>query len=105
VRAKEEIGEMTMSGRSWRAGPIAALTAVIFLCGGGAALTQQLSQVDNYTASIEQICRYYATAQRGMPADLMFSQCMSERHCRLSPGAAGYQCEMPGAMSWHGGGY
>jgi hypothetical protein len=72
---------------------------------GSVALTQGLSQTDDYTASIQQICRYYATAQRGMPADLMFSQCMSERHCRLSPGSAGYQCEMPRPMSWHGGGY
>jgi hypothetical protein len=102
---RTEVGEMTMIGRSWCARPIAAFTAVVFLCRGSVTLTQELRQTDDYTASIQQICRYYATTQRGMPADLMFTQCMSERHCRLSPGSAGYQCEMPGAMSWHGGGY
>jgi len=106
VRAKKiEAGEIKMSGRRWRAGPTAACAAVIFLCGGGVALTRELGQPDDYTASIQQICRYYATAQTGMPADLMFAQCMSERHCRLSPGSTAYQCEMPGPMSWHGGGY
>ena len=56
-------------------------------------------------AVIEAICRQYAAAQTGMPADLMFTQCMTERHCRVSPGARGYQCEAPAPMSWHGGGY
>jgi hypothetical protein len=39
-----------------------------------------------------------------MPAATMFTQCMSERHCRIPLGSAGYQYEMPGPMSWHGGG-
>jgi hypothetical protein len=56
-------------------------------------------------ATIEAICRQYAAAQTGMPPDLMFSQCMSERHCRPSSGPPGYQCEAPGPMTWHGGGY
>jgi hypothetical protein len=56
---------------------------------------------------MQQICRNYAdaAAQSGIPADLMFAQCMSQRHCRMLSGRAGYQCEMPGPMSWHGGGY
>jgi hypothetical protein len=56
-------------------------------------------------AAIEAICRQYAAAQTGMPADLMFDQCMSERHCRVSPGSPDYRCELPGPMTWHGGGY
>jgi hypothetical protein len=40
-----------------------------------------------------------------MPADLMFNQCMSERHCRVSSGTSAYHCELPGPMTWHGGGY
>jgi len=35
---------------------------------------------DNYTAVIEGICREYAAAQTAMPTELMFKQCMSERH-------------------------
>jgi len=58
-----------------------------------------------YTAMIEGICRQYATAQTGMPADRMFAQCMTERRCRRSYGPSGYQCEMPVPMTWHGGGY
>jgi hypothetical protein len=54
---------------------------------------------------MQQICRQYAAAQTGMPADLMFKQCMSERHCRVASGSSAYQCEMPGPMTWHGGGY
>jgi len=40
---------------------------------------QESSQSDNYTASMLQICRQYAnaTAHTGMPADLMFQQCMN----------------------------
>ena len=33
-----------------------------------------------------------------MPADLMFQQCMAERHCRIPSGSADYQCEPPGPM-------
>jgi hypothetical protein len=40
----------------------------------------------DYAAPVEQICRQYAATQTGMPADLMFNQCMFERHCRVSPG-------------------
>jgi hypothetical protein len=80
-------------------------TAIILLCAGATALARGPSQIDSYTALMEQICRNYATEQRGMPADLMFQQCMAKRHCRVSSGASGYQCEMPGPMSWHGGGY
>jgi len=57
---------------------------------------------DNYTAVIEGVCREYAAAQTAMPTELMFKQCMSERHCRTSPS---YRCEPPGPMTWHGGGY
>lgn len=56
-------------------------------------------------AVIVAICRQYATTQRGMPVDLMFDQCMSERHCRVSPDPPGFHCEPPGVLQWHGGGY
>jgi hypothetical protein len=60
---------------------------------------------DKRVAIIEEICRQYAAAVTGMPRDLMFNQCMSERHCWVSSGSTGYQCEAPQPMSWHGGGY
>jgi hypothetical protein len=60
---------------------------------------------DRYTAMIEGICRDYAAAITGMSVDLMFDQCMAERHCRISIGSATYWCEPPQPMSWHGGGY
>jgi hypothetical protein len=85
--------------------PAAVFTVIVFLCTGPAAFAQRPSQSDGYAASIEQICRQYAAAQTGMPADLMFKQCMFERHCRVSAGSAGYQCERPGPLEWHGGGY
>jgi hypothetical protein len=74
--------------------------AVIFVCANAMVLVQERSQSDNYTASMLQICRQYAnaTAQTGMPADLMFQQCMAERHCHVSPHSAGDQCEPPGPM-------
>jgi len=94
-----------MSGRSRRACPVAVSTTIIFLCTGVAALAQRPSQPYDYAALVQQICRQYAAAQTGMPADLMFNQCMFERHCRVSPGSSGYQCELPAPMTWHGGGY
>jgi hypothetical protein len=54
---------------------------------------------------MQELCRQYADAQVGMPVDLMFNQCMSERHCRLPSGSSTYRCELPGPMTWHGGGY
>jgi hypothetical protein len=83
-----------------------AATALIGLVAGAAAGGQPGSGVaDDRAVAIEAICRQYAAAQTGMPADLMFAQCMSERHCRVSSGSPGYQCELPGPMTWHGGGY
>ena len=60
---------------------------------------------EDRAAVIGAICRRYAEAVSGMPADLMFRQCMSERHCWVSPGWRNYQCEAPGPLTWHGGGY
>ena len=80
-------------------------TAITFLCTSAAAFAQRPSQPYDYTVLMQQICRQYANAQIGMPADPMFNQCMSERHCRVSSGSSAYHCELPGPMTWHGGGY
>lgn len=89
------------TGWAWRAGAVAAS---IWLVAGIAARGQTQAGA-GYDSVIEAICRGYAAAQRGMPADLAFNQCMSERHCRASAEAPGYRCEPPGPMTWHGGGY
>jgi len=94
-----------MPGACRSASLVAVLIVTVFLCTGAAALAQRPSQPYDYAASVQQICRQYAAEQTGMPADLMFNQCMFERHCRVSPGSAGYQCELPGPLTWHGGGY
>jgi hypothetical protein len=78
---------------------------IALLCASAATHAQSPNKPYDYTGMVEQICRQYATAQTGMPADLMFNQCMSERRCRASSYAPGYQCEPPGPMTWHGGGY
>jgi hypothetical protein len=56
--------------------------------------------VGSYTTMIETICRQYAAAvaRSGIPANLLFNQCMTQRHCQVSPGSPRYQCEMPGPM-------
>jgi hypothetical protein len=84
-----------------------AATALIWLLAGVATAGGQPGPGAAYdrAAAIEAICRQYAATQIGMPPDLMFNQCMSERQCRVSPGASGYQCRLPGPLSWHGGGY
>jgi len=53
--------------------------AIILVCASAVVGAQESSQSDNYTASMLQICRQYAnaTAHTGMPADLMFQQCMN----------------------------
>src|SRR5207302_10225090 len=85
--------------------PRSQLALIIFLCASAGALAQRPNQPYDYAALMQQTCRQYADAQIGMPADLMFNQCMSERHCRVPSGSSAYQCESPGPMTWHGGGY
>jgi hypothetical protein len=81
-----------------------AAAGLVWLVAGTAA-NGQTTATDSYTATIEMLCRNYATTQVGMPPDQMFSLCMAQRHCRVSAGSADYQCEPPQPMSWHGGGY
>ena len=78
-----------------RAGITAAL---IGLAVGAARGETGRNATSDYATMIETICRQYATAiaQSGMPANLMFNQCMTERHCQVSAGSPRYHCEMPG---------
>jgi hypothetical protein len=79
----------------------AGITAgLLGLAIGAASAETGRDAASDYTTVIETICRQYATAvaRSGMPADLMFNQCMMERHCRVSAGSPRYHCEMPGPM-------
>jgi hypothetical protein len=51
--------------------PVAVFTTIIFLCTGAGALAQRPSQSYDNAAVMQQICRQYAAAVTGMPADLM----------------------------------
>jgi len=95
--------ENSVSAKScaWYANAAAAL---IWLAAGAANRQTGPGVAYDRAALIQAICRQYASAQSGMPADLMFNQCMFERHCWVSPGSSGYQCKLPGPMTWHGGG-
>jgi hypothetical protein len=79
-----------------------AAAALICLVAGTAAEEQTGPSVaDDRAAVIVSICRQYAAALTDMTADLMFKQCMSERHCRPVPSPPGYWCEPPPPL-WGG---
>jgi len=77
-------------------------TAIIFLCTSVTAFAQRPSQPSDYAIVMQELCRQYADAQVGMPVDLMFNQCMSERHCRLPSGSSTYPMRIARAddMAW-----
>ena len=59
-------------------------------------------------AQTEAICRQYAAAQRGLPYDTMYAQCMYARGYVVpgfspSPDSPGYQGELPGPGAIGGG--
>jgi hypothetical protein len=82
------------------AGRAGITAALIGLAVGAASGETGRDATSDYTTMIEAICRQYATAiaQSGIPANLMFNQCMTERHCQVSAGSPRYYCEMPGPM-------
>ena len=76
----------------------------------GTAASPQISPGAGYdgAAVTEVICRQYAAAQRGMPYDIMYAQCMYARGYRVpgfspSPNSPGYQGELPGPAAHNGG--
>jgi hypothetical protein len=76
-----------------------AVTALICVVAGTAVQGQTGPSIaDDRAAVVESICRQYAAALTDMPADLMFKQCMFERHCRPVPSPPGYWCEPPQPM-------
>jgi hypothetical protein len=59
-------------------------------------------------AVTQAICRQYAAAQRVLPYDAMYAQCMYARGFIVpgfspSPNSPGYQGELPGPAAHNGG--
>ena len=81
---------------AWFASAVAALICVV----AGTAVQGQTGPgvADDRAAVMISICRQYAAALTDMPADLLFKQCMFERHCRPVPSPPGYWCEPPQPM-------
>ena len=62
----------------------------------------------DHAALTQAICRQYAAAQKAMPYDTMYAQCMYARGYRVpgfspSPDSPGYQGELPGPAAHNGG--
>jgi hypothetical protein len=81
------------------------LAAVVLLPIGITAAEAQSENITQYTQTVEALCRNYAGTQVGQAPELAFSQCMASRHCQAAASASGYECEPPGPLQWHGGGY
>ena len=81
---------------AWSASAGVALICVVAVT---AVQGQTGSDVADDRAGVtESICRQYAAALTNMPADLMFKQCMFERHCQPVQSPPGYWCEPPQPM-------
>jgi hypothetical protein len=91
------------------AGPRAlAVLAVSCLAAAATARAQGPTRSYDYAAVVQQVCRQYAAAQRALPYDTMYAQCMFARGLRVpgflpSPGSPGYQGEWPGPPAHNGG--
>jgi hypothetical protein len=87
----------------------AGAVALLWFMSGTAARAQIGPAVGYDRAAVNQaICRQYAAAQRGMPYDTMYAQCMYARGYRVpgfsrSPNSPGYQGELPGPAAHNGG--
>lgn len=94
--------------RSGLASRSAALLWPLWLFAGAAGAQTGSGLVSDKAALTEAICRQYAAAQRGMPYETMYAQCMSARGYRVpgfspSPNSPGYQGELPGPALHNGG--
>ena len=63
--------------------------------------------VYDHAALTQAICRQYAAAQKAMPFETMYAQCMYARGYRVpgfspSPDSPGYQGELPGPALHNG---
>ena len=94
------------SRTSWCASRAAVL---LWFVAGNAASAQNAPGIGYDRAALTQaICQQYATAQKGMPYETMYAQCMYARGYRVpgfspSPNSPGYQGELPGPATHNGG--
>src|SRR5215831_16614641 len=95
------------SSRAFRCASRAAV--LLWFITATAAIAQTGPGVGYDRAALtEAICRQYAAAQRAMPYDTMYAQCMYARGYRVpgfspSPNSPGYQGELPGPAAHNGG--
>ena len=81
----------------------------IWLAAGGPIfVTQAAGESYDPAAATAAICRAYAAAQRALPYDTMYAQCMYARGYLVpgfspSPDSPGYQGELPGPGATGGG--
>jgi hypothetical protein len=81
---------------------------VLLLFVAGTAGSAQTGPGVDRAALTEAICRQYAAAQRALPYETMYAQCMWARGYRVpgfspSPNSPGYQGELPGPAAHNGG--
>ena len=79
-----------------------------FFAGAPASAQTGPGVGSDHAALTQAICRQYAAAQRSMPYETMYAQCMFARGYRVpgfspSPNSPGYQGELPGAPAHNGG--
>jgi hypothetical protein len=83
--------------------------ALLWFMAGTAASAQTGPNVGyDHAALTQAICRQYAAAQKALPYDTMYAQCMYARGYRVpgfspSPDSPGYQGEFPGPALHNGG--
>lgn|SRR5207247_896907 len=82
--------------------------AICMVAGQTIPAAQAVSERYDPAAATAAICRGYAAAQRGLPYDTMYAQCMYARGYLVpgfspSPNSPGYQGELPGPGAIGGG--
>lgn len=93
-----------------RTSPATRLARAIAMVVAGQAISaaQTAGEVYDGAAAVAAICRGYAAAQRTLPYDTMYAQCMYARGYVVpgfspSPNSPGYQGELPGPGAIGGG--
>jgi hypothetical protein len=105
---------MCSAGRSasdlQRSSPATRLALVICMVALAQTIPAAAAMGESYdpAAAAAAICRAYAAAQRGLPYDTMYAQCMYARGYLVpgfspSPNSPGYQGELPGPGAIGGG--
>ena len=85
-----------------------ALAIAMVMAGRTIPTAEAAGEVYDRGANVAAICRGYASAQRALPYDTMYAQCMYARGYVVpgfspSPDSPGYQGELPGPGAIGGG--